>query len=83
MKGLAIDYAVLLPALVPVVGLVLVLVADLVSPRLRRVPYAVAGLAALGTAAATVPGLALGGGSTRETFCLTGRTGQATGGATA
>ena len=73
MKGLAIDYAVLLPALVPVVGLVLVLVADLVSPRLRRVPYAVAGLAALGTAAATVPGLALGGGSTRETFCLTGR----------
>jgi NADH-quinone oxidoreductase subunit N len=73
VKGLAIDYAVLLPALVPVVGLVLVLVADLVSPRLRRVPYAVAGLAALGTAAATVPGLALGGGSTRETFCLTGR----------
>ena len=73
MKDLAIDYAVLLPALVPVVGLVLVLVADLVSPRLRRVPYAVAGLAALGTAAATVPGLALGGGSTRETFCLTGR----------
>jgi NADH-quinone oxidoreductase subunit N len=73
VKGLAIDYAVLLPALVPVVGLVLVLVADLVSPRLRRVPYAVAGLAALGTAAATVRGLALGGGSTRETFCLTGR----------
>jgi NADH-quinone oxidoreductase subunit N len=73
VKGLAIDYAVLLPALVPVAGLVLVLVADLVSPRLRRVPYAVAGLAALGTAAATVPGLALGGGSTRETFCLTGR----------
>jgi NADH-quinone oxidoreductase subunit N len=73
VKGLAIDYAVLLPALVPVVGLVLVLVADLVSPRLRRVPYAVAGLAALGTAAATVPGLALGGGSTRETFCLTAR----------
>jgi NADH-quinone oxidoreductase subunit N len=73
VKGLAIDYAVLLPALVPLVGLVLVLVADLVSPRLRRVPYAVAGLAALGTAAATVPGLALGGGSTRETFCLTGR----------
>lgn len=73
MKGLAIDYAVLLPALVPVAGLVLVLVADLVNPRLRRVPYAVAGLAALGAAAATVPGLALGGGSTRETFCLTGR----------
>lgn len=71
MKGLTVDYAVLLPALVPVAGLVLVLVADLVSPRLRRVPYAVAGLAALGVAAATVPGLGVG--STRETFCLTGR----------
>ena len=73
MKGLAIDYAILLPALLPLAGLVLVLVADLVSPHLRRLPYAVAGLAALGSAAATVPGLALGGGSTRETFCLTGR----------
>ena len=73
MKGLAIDYAILLPALLPVAGLVLVLVADLVNPRLRRVPYAIAGLAALGSAAATVPGLGLGGGSTRETFCLTGR----------
>src|SRR6476620_11782444 len=71
VKGLAIDYAILLPALVPLAGLVLVLVADLVSPHLRRRPYAVAGLAALGSAAATVPGLA--GGSTRETFCLTGR----------
>ena len=71
MTGLAIDYAILLPALVPLAGLVLVLVADLVSPHLRRLPYAVAGLAALGSAAATVPGLA--GGSTRETFCLTGR----------
>src|SRR6476620_6640276 len=74
VKGLAIDYASLLPALVPLAALVLVLVADLVSPHLRRLPYAVAGLAALGPAAATVPGPALGGGSTRETVCLTGRT---------
>ncbi len=73
MNGLAIDYATLLPALLPVAGLVLVLAVDLVNPRLRRVPYAIAGLAALGAAAAAVPGLALGGGSTRETFCLTGR----------
>ena len=73
MKGLTIDYAVVLPALLPVVGLVVVLVADLVDPRLRRFPYAVAGLAALGSALATGPGLALGGGSTRQTFCLTGR----------
>ncbi|GAA2020046.1 hypothetical protein GCM10009740_05410 [Terrabacter terrae] len=73
MKGLTVDYATVLPALLPVVGLVVVLVADLVDPRLRRFPYAVAGLAALGSALATVPGLALGGGSTRQTFCLTGR----------
>ena len=70
MKGLSIDYVVLLPALVPVAGLVLVLVADLVSSRRRRLPLAVAALASLGTAAATLPGLSLGGGSTRATFCL-------------
>ncbi|MER7073458.1 proton-conducting transporter membrane subunit [Terrabacter sp. NPDC000476] len=68
--SLEIDYAVLLPALVPLAGIVAVLVADLVVPRLRRLPYAVAGLAALGSAAATVPGLGLGGGSTRSTVCL-------------
>ena len=72
MKGLTIDYAVLLPALVPVAGLLLVLVGDLVVPRLRRLPYAIAGLASLGSAATTVPGLSLGGGTTRETFCVTG-----------
>jgi NADH-quinone oxidoreductase subunit N len=75
VTGLAVDYATLLPALAPIAGIVLVLVADLVAPRLRRVPYAVAGVAALAAAAATVPGLALGGGSTRETVCLAGSTG--------
>ena len=71
MKGLTIDYATLLPALLPVAGLVLVLVADLFSPRGRRLPWGIAALATAGSAVATVPGLALGGGSTRETFCLT------------
>ena len=71
MKGLSIDYATLLPALVPVAGLVLVLVADLFRPHGRRLPWAVAAVAAAGAAAATVPGLAIGGGSTRQTFCLT------------
>jgi NADH-quinone oxidoreductase subunit N len=70
VKGLSIDYAVLLPALLPVAGLVLVLVADLIRPNLRRLPLAVAAVASLASAAATVPGLALGGGSTRQTFCL-------------
>ncbi|MEW1954655.1 proton-conducting transporter membrane subunit [Terrabacter sp. NPDC080008] len=73
MKSLTIDYTTVLPALLPVVGLVVVLVADLVNPRLRQTPYAVAALAALGSALATVPGLSLGGGSTRQTFCLVAR----------
>jgi NADH-quinone oxidoreductase subunit N len=72
VKGLTIDYAILLPALAPVAGLVLVLVGDLFAPRLRRLPYAVAGLASLVSAATTVPGLSLGGGTTRQTFCVTG-----------
>ncbi|MFM6848894.1 MAG: NADH-quinone oxidoreductase subunit N [Terrabacter sp.] len=70
MKGLSIDYTTLLPALLPVAGLVLVLVADLFAPRGRRLPWGIAGLASLGSAAATLPGLGLGGGSTRETFCI-------------
>lgn len=70
MKGLSIDYGVLLPALLPVAGLVLVLVADLFAPHGRRLPWGIAGLAALASAVATLPGLALGGGSTRETFCI-------------
>lgn len=77
MKVLTIDYATVLPALLPIAGLVVVLVADLVDPRLRRTPYAVAALAALGSAVATVPGLALGGGSVRQTFCLAARSGPA------
>ncbi|NUO91383.1 MAG: NADH/ubiquinone/plastoquinone, partial [Dermatophilaceae bacterium] len=70
MKGLSIDYATLLPALSPVAGLVLVLLADLFAPRGRRLPWGIAGLASAASAAATLPGLGLGGGSTRETFCI-------------
>lgn len=72
MKGLTIDYAILLPALAPVAGLVLVLVADLFAPRLRRLPYAIAGIASFGSAATTLPALSLGSGTTRQTFCVTG-----------
>jgi NADH-quinone oxidoreductase subunit N len=78
----SVDAAVLWPALLPIAGLVLVLVADLVAPRLRRAPYAIAGLASLATVVATVPGLAQGGGSTRSTFCLT-TAGGASGGISA
>lgn len=72
MTGLTIDYWRLLPALLPVAGVVAVLVLDLVTPRLRRAPYAIALVAALGAAAATVPGLRLGAGETLSTLCLSG-----------
>ena len=69
--SVSVDPGVLWAALLPIAGLVLVLVADLVVPRLRRVPYVIAGVASLATVAATIPGLAQGGGSTRSTFCIT------------
>jgi NADH-quinone oxidoreductase subunit N len=75
--SVSVDYAVLLPALLPVIGLVLVLVADLVVPRLRRAPYAIAGVASLAAAVATIPGLGQGGGSARSTFCITAPAGGA------
>lgn len=68
MNGLSLDLLVLLPALVPLSGALLVLVADLVTPTLRRLPWAIAAAAALGTALATVPGLASG--DTHSTLCL-------------
>ena len=80
--SVSVDTAVLWPALIPIAGLVLVLAADLVAPRLRRAPYAIAGLASLATVVATVPGLAQGGGSTRSTFCITSA-GGASGGVAA
>lgn len=70
MKDLTIDYWRLLPALIPAAGVVVILVLDLVSPRLRRAPYAIALVASLGAAAATVPGLRLGAGETLSTLCL-------------
>ncbi len=71
MTDLSIDFGTLLPALIPIAGVVVVLLLDLVSPRLRRAPYTVALLASLGAAAAAVPGLRMGAGETRATFCLT------------
>jgi NADH-quinone oxidoreductase subunit N len=71
MTDLSIDFGRLLPALIPIGGVVAILVLDLVSPRLRRVPYSVALIASLGAAVAAVPGLGLGAGETRSTLCLT------------
>lgn len=65
-----VDVVTILPALIPVAGILVVLVADLVSPRLRGVPYAIAAVASLAAAGATVPGLAQGAGAARSTFCI-------------
>ncbi|HEX5970064.1 MAG TPA: NADH/ubiquinone/plastoquinone, partial [Intrasporangium sp.] len=70
MTGLAIDYGTLLPALIPIGGAVLVLIADLVRPSLRQVPYVIAALAVLGASAATIPGLAQVPGDAQTTLCL-------------
>ena len=70
MTSLTLDLTVLAPALVPIATAVLVLLVDLVAPRLRRAPWALAGLASVAAAAATVPGLAQGGGSVRQTLCI-------------
>ncbi|MDN5794623.1 MAG: NADH/ubiquinone/plastoquinone [Intrasporangium sp.] len=70
MTGLAIDVVTLLPALIPLAGVLVVLVADLVVPRLRGLPYAVAAVASLGAAGAAIPGVAAGAGTVRTTFCL-------------
>ena len=72
MTTLSLDILVLLPALVPLGAALLVLVVDLVAPRVRHLPYAVAGIASLATAVATVPGLGLPGGTSRSTLCLPG-----------
>ena len=70
MNGLEIDYLVLLPALIPIAGMVLILVVDLVNPRLRQFPFAVAGLAAIGASVATYPGLGLARGDAQSTLCV-------------
>lgn len=70
MTGLAIDYGTLLPALIPVGGAVLVLVADLARPSLRQLPFVIAALAVLGASAATIPGLAQVPGDAQSTLCV-------------
>ncbi|EWT00714.1 NADH/ubiquinone/plastoquinone [Intrasporangium oryzae NRRL B-24470] len=81
MKNLTIDVVALLPALLPIGAVIVVLVVDLVTPRLRAVPWGIAAAAALGVVATA--GLSLvradsnGGGG--ATLCLTGQPG---GGAT-
>lgn len=70
MNGLRLDLVTLLPALSPLAGVVVILFADVLVPRLRGTPYVIAALAALGGAAASVPGLGQSPGDARETLCV-------------
>lgn len=72
MSAPSVDVVTILPALIPLAGVLVILVADLALPRLRGFPYAVAAVASLGAAGAAVPGIAAGAGTARTTFCLSG-----------
>jgi NADH-quinone oxidoreductase subunit N len=68
----SVNAGMLLPVLAPAVGATVVLVADVVFQRLRRVHYVIAlGSLILG-AVATVAGLGMVGESARQTLCLPG-----------
>lgn len=60
----------LVPVLAPVTAALLVLVADLFDTRTRLLPYAIGLVGLLVAAVGTVPGLGLGAGSSRASFCL-------------
>lgn len=67
--GLVIDVGALWPALFPLLGVVAVLVADLVSPRLRETPFVIAAVAAGFGAWTCLPGVLQTSG-VRTSFCL-------------
>ena len=70
MNGLVIDVGALWPALFPLLGIVAVLVVDLVTPRLRQAPFAVAVVAAGFGAWTSLPGVLQEAGSSRSSFCV-------------
>lgn len=67
--NLQLDYAVLAPVMVPAVGAVLLLLVDVLLPRLGRWHWVLASVLLLAGAAAVVPGLLPGAGD-RTTLCL-------------
>ncbi|OFE14971.1 NADH/ubiquinone/plastoquinone [Humibacillus sp. DSM 29435] len=70
MNGVVIDVGALWPALFPLLGIIAVLVVDLVSPRLRQAPFAVAVVAAGFGAWTSLPGVLQEAGSSRSSFCV-------------
>ncbi|MEO5745801.1 MAG: proton-conducting transporter membrane subunit, partial [Terracoccus sp.] len=70
MNGVVIDVGALWPALFPLLGIIVVLVVDLVSPRLRQAPFAIAVVAAGFGAWTSLPGVLQEAGSSRSSFCV-------------
>ncbi|MEO8518168.1 MAG: NADH-quinone oxidoreductase subunit N [Dermatophilaceae bacterium] len=68
----SVNVGVLLPVLAPAIGAAVILVADVVVPRLRRAHYVVALASLLVGAVATFAGLAMTAGDARQSLCLPG-----------
>lgn len=69
--SVTLDYAALAPVLIPALGALLVLVVDVVRPRLGAAHWALAAVLLFAGAATAVPGL-LPGAAERRTMCLPG-----------
>lgn len=67
---LTLNLGALWPVLAPAVGVVLVLVLDVALPKLRQLHLGVAGLALLGGAVATVPGIRQPADDRLTAFCI-------------
>lgn len=65
-----LDYGVLAPVLIPALGAVLVLVLDVLLPRLGRWHWAIAAAILLGGAAACIPAFLEDANDERSTLCL-------------
>jgi len=68
----SVNVGVLLPVLAPAIGVAVILIADVVVPRLRRVHYVVALASLLVGAVATFAGLGMTAGDARQSLCLPG-----------
>ncbi len=68
----SVNVGVLLPVLAPAIGVAVILVADVVVPRLRRAHYVVALASLLVGAVGTFAGLGMAAGDSRQTLCLPG-----------
>ena len=71
--SVSVDFVVLLGVLAPLVGALVVLVADVIWPRQQRLPYVLAFVSLLVAVWAPYQALAQGRGDTTSTLCLPGQ----------